>query len=170
MIAAPMSPSKRDEKPGGRRRAAKAQRSSTPAGEPGVLSNLPNTRPQRPSARRAAARRTVARGTVARGTVAADAAPPAARATPPRTRATAPAAHATPRGAHATPPATTAEPPVPRQGFEIETEIEPGRSLQPPSGTEVAASVAELFGELAQTGLAAGGRLLKDALARLAGS
>jgi hypothetical protein len=59
---------------------------------------------------------------------------------------------------------------VPRQGFEIEAEIEPGRSLQPPSGTELATSVAELFGELAQTGLSASGRLLKDALARFAGN
>jgi hypothetical protein len=41
--------------------------------------------------------------------------------------------------------------------------------VQPPSRPELAASVAELLGELAQTGLATGGRLLKDALGRLPG-
>jgi hypothetical protein len=58
---------------------------------------------------------------------------------------------------------------VPRQGFEAEDAIEPGRSVQPPSGAELAASVAELLGELAQGSLATGGRLLRDALTRLAG-
>jgi len=58
---------------------------------------------------------------------------------------------------------------VPPQGFEAEEQIEPGRSVQPPSGPELAASVVELLGELAQTGLSAGGRLLKDALGRLSG-
>jgi hypothetical protein len=61
------------------------------------------------------------------------------------------------------------QPPVPPQGFETETEIEPGASVQPPSRPELAASVAELLGELAQSGLTTGGRLLKDALARLPG-
>ena len=41
--------------------------------------------------------------------------------------------------------------------------------MQPPSGPELAASVAELFGELAQAGLSTGGRLVKDALRRLSG-
>jgi hypothetical protein len=104
-------------------------------GEPGVLSNLPNTRPQRPSARRAADKRTATKRTK--------------RATPPRTE---------PR-----------EPPIPRQGFETEVDIEPGAPVRPPSRPELAASVAELLGELAQTGLTAGGRLLKDALGRLPG-
>jgi hypothetical protein len=58
---------------------------------------------------------------------------------------------------------------VPPQGFETEEQIEPGRPVQPPSGPELAASVAELFGELAQAGLSTGGRLVKDALRRLAG-
>jgi len=59
---------------------------------------------------------------------------------------------------------------VPRQGFEAEEAIEPGRSVQPPSGAELATSMLELAGELAQTGLAVGGRILRDALTRLSGS
>jgi hypothetical protein len=59
------------------------------------------------------------------------------------------------------------EPPIPRQGFEADTE--PGIPVQPPSSSELAASVVELVGELAQAGLSTGGRLLKDALTRLPG-
>jgi hypothetical protein len=59
---------------------------------------------------------------------------------------------------------------VPRQGFEAEEEIQPGRPVQPPTGTEFAASIAELLGELAQAGLSTGERLLKDTLARLTGN
>ena len=58
---------------------------------------------------------------------------------------------------------------MPRQGFEAEEAIEMGRPVQPPSGSELAASMVELVGELAQTGLSAGGRVLRDALTRLAG-
>lgn len=61
------------------------------------------------------------------------------------------------------------EPPVPPQGFESESEIEPGTTVQPPSGAELAASLAELLGDLAHGGVAAGGRLLKDAVGRLRG-
>jgi hypothetical protein len=53
---------------------------------------------------------------------------------------------------------------VPRQGFESEPEIQVGRSVRPPSGTELVASAAEIAGELAQAGLSAGGRVLKGAL------
>lgn len=58
---------------------------------------------------------------------------------------------------------------MPPQGFEAEEQIEPGRAVQPPSNTELATSVAELFGELAQAGVSAGERLVKDALRRLSG-
>ena len=61
------------------------------------------------------------------------------------------------------------QPPVPPQGFETEGEIEPGTPVNPPSRPELAASVAELLGELAQSGLSTGGRLLRDALGRLPG-
>jgi hypothetical protein len=114
-------------------------------GEPSVLAKLPRARPQRPSARRAAARKAAA-DSDARATQA------AAKRTPPRTAAAAPR-----------------EPPAPRQGYETEDTIEPGVAVQPPSGTELATSAAELIGELAQAGLETGGRLLRDALGRLPG-
>jgi hypothetical protein len=96
----------------------------------------------------------------------------------PNTRPQRPSAHrAAARQAAARPTGKTrttikpvAEPPVPPQGFEAEEQIEPGRPVQPPSSAELAASVAELLGEAAQAGLAAGGRRVKDALRRLAGS
>jgi hypothetical protein len=58
---------------------------------------------------------------------------------------------------------------VPPQGFEAEEQIESGRPVQPPSSTELAASVADLLGEFALTGISAGERLVKDALRRLTG-
>ncbi len=116
-----------------------------------MLSNLPSTRPQRPSARRAAAR--MAQPRTER-----------VAAKPKRAARTRPASAAQPRGAP-----KPAEQPVPRQGFEAEEAIEMGRPVQPPSSGELAASMVELVGELAQTGLSAGGRVLRDALTRLAG-
>jgi hypothetical protein len=127
------SPSK-DEQPGGRRRADQETLPDSATDQPGVLSNLPSTRPQRPSARRAAARQTAA-------------ARAERIATKPKRAATE----------------------VPPQGFEAEEAIEAGHSVQPPSGAELAASMVDLVGELAQTGLSTGGRMLRDALARLSG-
>jgi hypothetical protein len=64
-------------------------------------------------------------------------------------------------------PASTkpAEPPAPKQGYEPEEEFELGNTVDPPSGVEVVESVADIVGELANSGLAAGGRILKDAFA-----
>jgi hypothetical protein len=55
---------------------------------------------------------------------------------------------------------------APRQGYEPEEEIEVelGSTVHPPSGGELIESIADIFGELAGAGAAAGGRLLKDAL------
>jgi hypothetical protein len=124
-----------------------------PPSEPGVLANLPSTRPQRPSARRATSDR-----------------PATGRAQPSKasTKPTAKAgARATAGGAGGLP--KPQEPPVPPQGYETERDMEPGVPVQPPSTPELAASAVELVGELAQAGLSAGGRLLKDALTRLPG-
>ena len=55
---------------------------------------------------------------------------------------------------------------APRQGFESESESMTD-SVRPPGGLELAASAAELVGELAKAGLSTGERLLKDALSRL---
>jgi hypothetical protein len=145
-----MTPPTTTDRPRGRRTAAGKPRSGgSDAGGAGVLGNLPSTRPQHQTARRAAAR--ARKGS---SKTAADPAEPAAKARPARARKT---------------PLKLVEPPVPPQGFEAEEQIEPGRPVQPPSGPELAASVVELLAEFAQTGLSAGGRLLKDALGRLAG-
>jgi len=60
-----------------------------------------------------------------------------------------------------------AEPKAPKQGYEPEEELELGKSVNPPSGAELVESVADIIGELANSGLTAGGRLLKDAFSLL---
>ncbi len=59
-----------------------------------------------------------------------------------------------------------ADEPVPRQGFEGEPDSL-GGPVQPPGGTELVASAAELAGELAKAGASAGVRLLKDFFSHL---
>jgi len=54
--------------------------------------------------------------------------------------------------------------PAPKQGYEPEDELELGTSVSPPNAAELAESVADIFIELAEAGLSAAGRLLKDAL------
>jgi hypothetical protein len=167
-----------------------------------VLSSLPSTRPQRPSARRAAARQAAARSAAAIADphrAAKAQPPPGARPSlgrrvepdPGRVKrgAKRAAGRAKPDAQHAKPdaerirptighrpststaaPAESIEPPAPPQGFETEDVIEPGSSVHPPSGAELAASVAELVGELAHAGLSVGGRVLRDTLTRLAGT
>jgi len=141
----------------------------------GVLSNLPRTRPQRASARRAAARKANAA--------------PAAKASAGTKQAAAPGASAhsngrPPAGAGARPaPAAKAgkskagttkagkskarasAEPVPRQGFECEERA--SGAVHPPGGRELIASAAELAGELAKAGASTGERVLKDVLSRL---
>jgi hypothetical protein len=67
-----------------------------------------------------------------------------------------------PAGASPTPP----PPPAPRQGYECEGE-NASRTVHPPAGAELVASIAEVVGELAKGGVSAGERLLRDALSRL---
>jgi hypothetical protein len=210
-----MSPPRPGKPPSDERRPARARARAdrpeiiAPGEEAGVLSNLPSTRPQHPSARRASARRSPSRTAATPGRANTATPHPANTATPRRAntatphpantatprRAGTPDTTGTPQGgaptkakakrpakpAGGTQPAqagagrrrtsqpTPPEPRVPRQGFASEEEIELGRPVQPPSGTDLAASLAELVGELAQAGVSAGGRLLKDALTRLSG-
>jgi len=42
-----------------------------------------------------------------------------------------------------------------------------GATVHPPNGVELVESVVDIMGEIAGTGLAAGGRLLKDAFSLL---
>lgn len=129
-----------------------------------VLSELPRIRPQRKSARREAARAkaeqhaprkpaTATRKSTAKaGAAATDEKrlAPSRRRTTPRTRRAGANAEAT----------------TPRQGYEAESEAL-GTPVAPPSGAELVGSLAELAGELAQTGISAGGRLLRRAMSRL---
>jgi hypothetical protein len=142
-------PTTTDRPRGGRTSGGKPRSGGSDAGGAGVLGNLPSTRPQHQTARRAAAR--------------------ARKSSPKAAGAPAATAAKTHTARARKTPLKLVEPPVPPQGFEAEEPIEQGRAVQPPSGPELAVSVAELFGELAQTGLSAGGRLLKDALRRFSG-
>jgi hypothetical protein len=138
------------------------QADSVPDG--GVLAALPRTRPQRASPRRVAARTdTPARAKKPAGARAA--AKPATTKRPVATRK--PAAS---KKRAAKPIAKPPEPPggrAPSQGYEPEEEVELGTTVNPPSGAELVESVANIVGELANSGLEAGGRLLKDAFSLL---
>ncbi len=148
--------------------------------EGGVLAALPRARPQRASPRRAAARgaagqtaaRTAEPATKPRTTQTAQAttkatAKPATVKKAARARAASPKTKPTPPSKR---PAKPAEPPggrAPKQGYEPEEEVELGKTVNPPSGLELVESVADIMGELANSGLAAGGKLLKDAFSLL---
>lgn len=126
------------------------QADATPDG--GILAALPRTRPQRTSPRRAATRAGK---------------PAASKKSVARPAVERPAA--TKRGS-AKPIAKPAEPPggrAPSQGYEPEEEVELGATVNPPSGPELVESVVDIVGELANSGLAAGGRLVKDAFSLL---
>ena len=126
--------------------------SSASRNEEGVLANLPRTRPQRSSPRRAAARAAPSpKGTSARRSA----------APPPKKAGTARRSASAPRRAPA-PVQDTA----PRQGFECEADTASG-PVQPPGGVELVASAAEILAELAKGGLSRSERLLKDLVSRL---
>jgi hypothetical protein len=129
-------------------------RQDAPVVEEGILAALPRARPQRASPRRAAARDANKGVPASKTTGKAAAKPSAKRTTAPKRRA-------------ARPIAKPAEPPAPKQGYEPEEEVELGSTVNPPSGAELVESVADIVGELASSGLAAGGRLLKDAFSLL---
>lgn len=122
-----------------------------------MLAALPRTRPGRASARRAAARE--AGGAPSKDPVTAGK-KPARRST----HKVAKPGRATPRPSPKNAAKKRPEPPVPKQGYEPEEEIELGKAVDPPSGGELIESLADIFGELANAGANAGGRLLKDAL------
>lgn len=144
----------------------------------GVLAALPRTRPQRASPRRAATRakagKTQAKadksevvasaGEQKKTRKSSKAAPPPARAGQSKTKPTAKAAKAKAS------PTKLAEQPggrAPNQGYEPEEEVELGKTINPPSGVDLVESVADIFGELANSSVAAGGRILKDAFSLL---
>jgi hypothetical protein len=144
-----------------KRPKAAAKGGDARASSEGVLANLPRTRPQRSSARRDAARQATPATPETKTK-------PAPKAKPPRKQTTAKKQPSTvkkqPSRAKLT--AQPIQDPAPRQGFEAESDQLSG-PVQPPGGVDLFASAAELAGELTRSGLSAGGRLLKDALARL---
>ncbi|HZK74919.1 MAG TPA: hypothetical protein VFD88_13055 [Clostridia bacterium] len=152
-------------------------RPSSPQEAAGVLSNLPRTRPQRSTARRAAARDEIAASAAAQA--------PDSASTTPRKRAAKRAVAKTDSAVEAPParkaatkakarkapqrPSSAAAPvsePVPAQGFETEGDHLHG-TVHPPSGTELIGSAGEILGELAKAGISAGERLLRDVLSHL---
>jgi len=129
----------------------------------GVIANLPRTRPQRASPRRAAARQAAPRRARSTAPAARSANGPAAAATskPPK-----PAALPRRRTTSARAPRKSAPQAAPRQGFQ--TEAEAARtSIQPPGGGELLTAAVELVGELAKAGVSRGERALKDIASRL---
>jgi hypothetical protein len=159
-----------------------------PALEGGVLAALPRTRPQRTSPRRAAARgkatksakldtpkemlASAAEGRRSSPAKATKAPASRARVGQPKTGPTPTSSakvrvSATSAKAKATSSSKAAQPAAPKQGYEPEEEVELGNTVNPPSGVELVESVADIVGELANSGLAAGGRILKDAFSLL---
>jgi hypothetical protein len=157
---------------------ASSDSSSGGNGDRDVFGSLPNTRPQRRSARRdrtGARAQPAASGPASAGAAATEkpaprasaAAPakPAARAKPAgRAKPAAPAS-----GAAAAKPAAEAAPPrattskIPPAGYATPRSDDDGV----PHGAELVTTAVQAAGELAQIGLAAGGRALKSALGRL---
>jgi hypothetical protein len=132
----------------------------------GVLANLPRTRPQRSSPRRAAAR---ARSASTDEASTDEAGTSKARTSKARTSKAGTSKPARAKAAKSKPSAAASAAgvtPAPRQGFECESE-HASRTVHPPGGAELVASVAEIVGELAKAGLSTGERLLKDAFSRL---
>src|SRR6185312_11787690 len=156
-------------------------RTEAPGDGAGVLSNLPRTRPQRATARRAAARtqreaggaRASRNGAGTRAKAPAKAARSAAKAGrsakapakgKPQADARGTQAKATPKRAPRRVAAPREE--VPRQGFECIEERATG-AVPPPGGPEFVGTAAEIVGELAKAGVAGGERLLRDVFSRL---
>ena len=139
---------------------------SGPGGDRDVFGSLPNSRPQRRSAKRdragatakaaaptaAKAKTTAAKPKSAKPT----AAKPKAKAKPRTTAKAKPAAKA-----RAT--AAPAAPSIPPSGYATPRPDDDGV----PRGADLVTTAVQAAGELAQIGLAAGGRALKSALERL---
>jgi hypothetical protein len=165
--------------------------SDAPTEQEGVLSNLPRTRPQRSSPRRAAARASGAApaasangrptgdaeapgasaGSGAKGrTTAGTKRPAAKRTTTAKAKKSGAAKRSSRAGATSRPRARAqAEAEVPRQGFESEGDRLTG-PVPPPGATELLATAAEAANELAKAGISAGERLARDVLSRLSRS
>jgi hypothetical protein len=140
-------------------------RSEQPPEDAGVLANLPRTRPQRASPRRAAARSAGRAATQDPPNANGNGRP--ARAAKPKSTAKS-SAQSAPRRKPAKPKAARRREPdaVPRQGFESVEERATG-PVQPPGGTEFLGTAAEIVTELAKAGISGSERVLRDVFSRL---
>lgn len=137
----------------------------TPADGAGVLANLPRTRPQRATARRTAARSANAAAEQPSANRNGSAPRPAARKpAAKRTAAAKPSRAKAPRAKPAR--KRQAEESVPRQGYESVEERATG-PVQPPGGTELVGTAAEIVSEIAKAGISGSERVLHDVLSRL---
>jgi hypothetical protein len=153
-------------------------RGEQPPEDTGVLANLPRTRPQRASPRRAAARRaTSAReqdlgagngdGRAARTPARKAATTAGGRAGGEQERPAPASRQAKPARPKATRAPRKRQPePIPKQGYESVEERATG-PVQPPGGTELLGTAAEIVSELAKAGLSGGERVVRDLLSRL---
>lgn len=126
--------------------------SDPPSGERDVFSGLPNARPQRRSAKRDRAGAEPAKATSAGAKKRA-----AAKKAPPQARAAAGSRPSAARPKAAAPK----QPPVPPAGYATPTDDDR------PHGAELVGTAVQAAGELAQIGIAFGGRALKSAIQRL---
>jgi hypothetical protein len=165
-----MSPSEDSEQP-----------TTAPDGQ-GVLSNLPRTRPQRASPRRAAAREALAapraatatpaisRGRIVKQPTGHGPSEPGVASQRNGRRKSARSESAAGRrrdsATRAARPSSVREE-VPRQGFACAGERASG-PVSPPGVAEFAASAAEIVSELGKAGLSTGERLIRDVVSRLA--
>jgi hypothetical protein len=125
--------------------------SDPPSGERDVFSGLPNARPQRRSAKRDRG------GAEAKPPKAGGKTRAAAKKAPPQARAAAGSRPSAARPKAAAPKA----PPVPPAGYATPTDDDR------PHGADLVGTAVQAAGELAQIGIAFGGRALKSAIQRL---
>jgi hypothetical protein len=135
-------------------------------GERDVFGSLPNARPQRRSAKRGQA------GATAKAPAPAPAKAKATAAKPKSAKAT--AAKSKPRAAAKPKSAAKARPAAKPRAAAAPSQIPPAGYATPrpeddgvPRGADLVTTAVQAAGELAQIGLAAGGRALKSALERL---
>jgi hypothetical protein len=134
--------------------------SDSPSGGDGdrdVFGSLPNSRPQRRSAKRDRP------GTKAKPAAPARTKAPAAKAKRKPAAATAKAKPKPRAAAKAKPGAAAGAPPIPPAGYATPRPDDDGV----PRGADLVTTAVQAAGELAQIGIAAGGRALKSAFERL---
>jgi hypothetical protein len=138
-------------------------------GERDVFGSLPNARPQRRSAKRGSARATAKAAAPAPAKTKTTAAKPkSAQSTAAKAKSKSkPRAAAKPKAAAkarpAAKPRAAAAPSIPPAGYATPRPEDDGV----PRGADLVTTAVQAAGELAQIGLAAGGRALKSALERL---